>query len=68
MTDVASLLDLTIEEQAALAPFVKDLDSLTLHQPPVLQDTEISKIEANLASLVQEIINRGRQQSDKSNA
>ncbi len=68
MIDVTSLLDLTIEEQAALALFVKDLDRLTLPQPPVLQDAEISKIEANLAELTQEIINRVRHQADKSNA
>lgn len=68
MIDVASLLKLTVEEQAALSPFVKELDRLTLPQPPTLPDTEISKIETNLATLVQEIINRGRQQADKINS
>jgi hypothetical protein len=68
MIDVASLLKLTVEEQEALSPFVKELDRLVLPQPPVLPDAEISKIEENLASLAQEIINRGRQQTDKSNA
>ncbi len=68
MISVISLLDLTIEEQAALEPFIKDLDRLTLPQPPVLPDVEISKIEANLAAIAQEIINRGRQQADKSNS
>ena len=68
MIDVNALLELSVEEQESLTPFVKELDRLTLPRPPTLSDAEISKIEANLASLVQEIINRGRQQADKSNA
>lgn len=68
MIDVAELLALTVEEQVEIENFVKDLDRLTLPHPPVLPDTEISKIETNLAALVQEIIDRGRQQADKSNS
>lgn len=68
MMRVTSLFDLTVEEQAELARFEKDLDKIALAPAPVIPETEISKIEAVLTSIIEEIVERGRQQTDKSNA
>ena len=65
---VRDLLDLTVEEQAALQHFEKELDRLTASSPPVISETEISKIETSLTSIIEEIVDRGRKQANKSNA
>lgn len=64
---VKDFLDLTIEEKAELARFEKDLDKVVLAPPPVIPDSEISKIEAALNEIIEEIVERGRQ-TNKSNA
>ena len=65
---VRDLLDLTVEEQAALQHFEKELDRLAASSPPVISATEISKIETSLTSIIEEIVDRGRKQANKSNA
>jgi hypothetical protein len=65
---IRDFLDLTVEEQAALQQFEKELDRVTPSTPPVISETEISKIETSLTSIIEEIIDRGRKQANKSNA
>lgn len=65
---VKDLLNLSVEEQAALQQFEKELDRLTAASPPVISETEISKIETSLTSIIEEIVDRGRKQANKSNA
>ena len=65
---VKDLLNLSVEEQAALQQFEKELDRLAASSPPVISETEISKIETSLTSIIEEIIDRGRKQANKSNA
>ena len=65
---VKDLLNLSVEEQAALQQFEKELDRLADTTPPVISETEISKIETSLTSIIEEIIDRGRKQANKSNA
>ncbi len=65
---VKDLLDLSVEEQAALQQFEKELDRIASSSPPVISETEISKIETSLTSIIEEIVDRGRKQANKSNA
>lgn len=65
---VKDFLDLSVEEQAALQQFEKELDRLAASSPPAISETEISKIETSLTSIIEEIIDRGRKQANKSNA
>jgi hypothetical protein len=65
---VKDFLDLSVEEQAALQQFEKELDRLSAATPPVISETEISKIETSLTSIIEEIVDRGRKQANKSNA
>jgi hypothetical protein len=65
---IRDLLDLTVEEQSALQQFEKELDRFTPAPPPVISQTEISKIETSLTNIIEEIIDRGRKQANKSNA
>jgi hypothetical protein len=65
---VKDFLDLSVEEQAALQQFEKELDRLSSATPPVISETEISKIETSLTSIIEEIVDRGRKQANKSNA
>lgn len=67
MMNVNNLFDLSVEEKAVLAQFEKEIDKV-IHAPdPVISESVISKIEATLTNIIEEIINRGRQ-ADKSNA
>jgi hypothetical protein len=65
---VKDFLDLSVEEQAALQQFEKELDRLSAATPPVISESEISKIETSLTSIIEEIVDRGRKQANKSNA
>jgi hypothetical protein len=65
---IRDLLALSIEEQAALQNFEKELDRLMASTPPVIPETEISKIESTLTNIIEEIVDRGRKQANKSNA
>jgi hypothetical protein len=65
---IRDLLDLTVEEQSALQQFEKELDRFTPATPTVISQTEISKIETSLTNIIEEIIDRGRKQANKSNA
>jgi len=65
---VKDFLDLSVEEQAALQQFEKELDRLSAATPPVILESEISKIETSLTSIIEEIVDRGRKQANKSNA
>ena len=65
---VQDLLDLSVEEQAALQQFEKELDRIASSSPPVISETEISKIETSLTSIIEEIVDRGRKQANKSNS
>jgi hypothetical protein len=56
--------DLTVEEQAALDVFKRELDRITMTRP-VIPESEISKIEAVLNGIVERVANSGRQQADK---
>ncbi len=64
---IKNLFDLTIEEKAELAAFEKTLDKIASEAPPVISETEISKIEAALTGIIEENVQRGRQ-TNKSNA
>jgi hypothetical protein len=68
MMHIRDFLDLSVEEQAAIQQFEKELDRLTASSPPVISETEISKIETSLTNIIEEIIDRGRKQANKSNA
>jgi len=67
MMNVNNLFDLSVEEKAVLAQFEKEIDKVILAPDPVISESVISKIEATLTNIIEEIINRGRQ-ADKSNA
>jgi hypothetical protein len=60
--------DLTVEEIANLQSFQRELDKLTQDRNTVLQESEISNLEAVLNSIIEEIASSVRQQTDKSNA
>lgn len=64
---IKDMFDLTVEEKSELTRFEKDLDKVALAPPPVIPDSEISKIEAALTEIIEEIVERGRQ-TNKSNA
>jgi hypothetical protein len=64
---IKNLFDLTIEEKAELAVFENALDKIATEAPPVISETEISKIEAALTGIIEEIVQRSRQ-TNKSNA
>jgi hypothetical protein len=65
---IRDFLDLSVEEQASIQQFEKELDRLTASSPTVISETEISKIETSLTNIIEEIIDRGRKQANKSNA
>jgi len=65
---IRDFLDLSVEEQAAIQQFEKELDRLTASSPSVISETEISKIETSLTNIIEEIIDRGIKQANKSNA
>lgn len=65
---IKNLFDLTVEEKAELLNFERELDKVAGASPPVISETEISKIEAALTDIIEEIVQRGRQQANKSNA
>lgn len=68
MINVADLLELSVEERAELYQFEKELEKITSAPRPVIPDSEINKIEAILTKFAQEMVERGRQQADKSNS
>lgn len=68
MINISELLDLSVEEKAEIRQFEKELEKIMRVPRPVLHDSEISKIEQTLAFFAQEIIERVRQQADKSNS
>jgi hypothetical protein len=68
MMHVKDLFDLTIEEGAELARFEHEINRLLLATEQVISETEISKIEATLTDIIEEIVESGRQQTNKSNA
>lgn len=67
MINIVDMLDLTVEERAAVQKFEKDLDKIMSAPLPVLRDAEISKIEETLLNFTQEMVERGRQQTNKIN-
>lgn len=68
MMHIRDFLDLSVEEQAAIQQFEKELDRLASSTPPAISTSEISKIETSLTNIIEEIIDRGRKQANKSNA
>ncbi len=64
---IKDLFDLTVEEKSELSHFEKEINKVALAPAPVLPETEISKIEAVLTEIIEEIVERGRQ-TNKSNA
>lgn len=68
MINVKDLLVLSVEEKSELLSFERELDKVTLFPQHVISETEISKIEASLTHIIEEIVERGRQQTNKSNA
>lgn len=65
---IINLFDLSVEEKAEISNFERELDKVALAPPTVISELEISKIEAALTEIIEEIIQRGRQQANKSNA
>lgn len=65
---IETLFDLTVEERAELLNFEREIDRVALAPLPVISESEISKIEASLTHIIEEIVERGRQQTNKSNA
>jgi len=68
MINIIDALELSVEERSEVQKFEKDLDSVMKLPKPVIPDTEISKIEAILTELAQEMVQRGRKQADKINS
>ena len=68
MKNIADLIDLSIEEKNELARFEDEIDRIALAPEPVISESEISKIETALTGIIKEIVDRGRQQTNKSNA
>ena len=68
MKNIADLIDLSIEEKNELARFEDEINRIALAPEPVISETEISKIETALTGIIKEIVDRGRQQTNKSNA
>ena len=68
MKSIAELIDLSIEEKNELARFEDEINRIALAPEPVISETEISKIETALTGIIKEIVDRGRQQTNKSNA
>jgi len=65
---IKELFDLTVEEKAELSRFENEIDRVAHDPVPVIPESEISKIEAALTEIIEEIVERGRQQANKSNA
>lgn len=68
MINIIDALDLSVEERSEVQKFEKDLDRVMKLSKPVIPDDEISKIEAILTELAQEMVQRGRKQADKINS
>lgn len=68
MINIIDALELSVEERSEVQKFEKDLDSVMKLSKPVIPDDEISKIEAILTELAQEMVQRGRKQADKINS
>ena len=68
MINIIDALELSVEERSEVQKFEKDLDRVMKLSKPVIPDDEISKIEAILTELAQEMVQRGRKQADKINS
>ena len=59
--------DLTDEESAHLDLYSREIDKLTSAGPRVLSEVEISRLASSLEKIIEEVTQRGRQQTDKVN-